>query len=63
MPDYFLKVSPLLIEPPPDRTDSAVYVPVPTGSGVRGVPHRLQAVRTSTQLAVLFYLHYVYFSL
>jgi len=50
MLDYYLKVAPQLNEPPPDRTGRAVYV-TRMYSGVRSVPHRLQAVRPPTRLA------------
>ena len=53
MLDYYFKVCPQLNEPPPERTGRAVYA-TRTYSGVRGAPHRLQAVRPSTRLAAVF---------
>jgi len=49
MLDHYLTVAPQLNEP---------LYPAGGGtySGVRGAPHRLQAVRPSTRLAVVFYL-------
>jgi hypothetical protein len=55
MLDYYSKVSPQLNEPPPERTGRAVYA-TRTYSGVRGAPHRLQAVRPSTRLPVVRFL-------
>lgn len=71
MLDYYSKVSPQLNEPPPERTGRAVYAtrtgiyPDFIGSGVRGAPHRLQAVRLSTRLPVVppsVYLKWLLFS-
>jgi hypothetical protein len=51
MPDYYLKVSPQLNEPLYTKPAWPALSEAEGYSGVGGAPHRLQAVRPSTQLA------------